>query len=379
MDIQPSLLDRIETVDCFATVLPLKHPLVMSTYRIDSAETLFMRLRTRDGAEGWGEAAPNAVMTGETLAGMVAAVDRWVRPALLGRGILGCRHAIARDLSQLYGNGSVKAAVDMALLDLEGRMLGVPAVELLGGLRRSDARVMRLVDTQHDGREDLAETISEALSMRDNGFDAFKLKVGVSSSIQADVEALHRLRRELGPSALIGADANMGWDLATARRFATRAGAADLAFLEQPLSPNATADMTRLQEHADFPLSADEAIHKVSDILRLSAARAIEGVSLKANKLGGPSEVVRTASLCDALGLRVNLAMLLESSLSCAAMAHVACAIPQLDWAIVLGSAYLDVDPVTNPLRVTDGRVSPPQVPGLGIEVDERLIRRFCA
>ena len=137
--------------------------------------------------------------------------------------------------------------------------------------------------------------------------------------------------------------------------------------------------MARLQRGATFPLSADEAIHTVSDVLHLNAAGAIEGVSLKANKLGGPGEVVRTATLCDCLGLKVNLAMLLESSLSCAAMAHVACTVPRLDWGVVLGSAYLEVDPVVAPLPVSGGGVAPPQASGLGIEVDERLLGRFAA
>ena len=379
MDIERTLLDRIESIECFPVVLPLKHPLVMSTYRIDTAESLFVRLRTAGGAQGWGEAAPNAVMTGETLAGMVAAVDRWVRPLVVGRRILGCRHDVAASLSRLYGNGSVKSALDMALLDLEGRMLGVPVSELLGGLRRAQARVMRLVDTQHDGVRDLDRTMAEVAGLRDAGFDTFKLKVAVSPTTAPDVEALRGLRETLGPSALVGADANMGWGLAAARRFAAEAGALDLAFLEQPLEPEAVADMARLQRGAAFPLSADEAIHTVADVLHLNAAGAIEGVSLKANKLGGPGEVIRTATLCDCLGLKVNLAMLLESSLSCAAMAHVACTVPRLDWGVVLGSAYLEVDPVVTPLPVHGGGVAPPQAPGLGIEVDERLLARFAA
>lgn len=369
----------IESLECFPVVLPLKHPLIMSTYRIDSAESLFLRLRTRDGVEGWGEAAPNAVMTGETLVSMAAAVERWVSPIVVGRSLRGCRRFVGNALKTLYGNGSVKAAIDMALLDLEGRSLGVPAIDLLGGPCRDHADVMRLIDLKHAGPEGFAELVTNAARMRSDGCKAFKLKVGVASSIDVDVEALKHLRRELGPDALIGADANMGWDLAAARRFAARVASLDLAFLEQPLPLEAVADMARLQADASFPISADEMIQKIPDILRLNAARAIEGVSLKANKVGGPTELLRVATVCDALALRVNLAMLLESSLSCAAMAHVACAVPRLDWGVVLGNAYLEVDPVLVPLEASNGVISPPLSTGLGVEVDVGLLKRFAA
>ena len=65
---------EIVTVDCFPALLPLRKPLVMATYRIDDGPVLFVRVRTRGGAEGWGEAAASPIMSGETLTGMQAAV-----------------------------------------------------------------------------------------------------------------------------------------------------------------------------------------------------------------------------------------------------------------------------------------------------------------
>ena len=377
--VQSRLADEIVAVECFPVVIPLKHPLVMSTYSIESAESLFVCIRTRGGATGWGEAAPNAVMTGETLVSMVAAMDAWVVKLVVGQPVLGCRHRVTKALSLIYGNGSVKSAVDMALLDLEGRLLGVPVVELLGGMARNEVRVVRLLDGQHDGLQGPSEVIASAAQMQADGFTAFKLKVGVASSVKDDAEAVRQLRKELGDHALIGADANMGWDLGKARHFVSEATQYDLAFLEQPLLPSELANMARLQKGTAIPISADEAIHNVSDIFGLNAARAISGVSLKANKTGGVTSLVQAAHLCDALGLRVNVAMLLESSLSCAAMVHAACAIPQVDWGLVLGNAYLLEDPVSVSIECQNGHVAPIIAAGLGIDVDVSMLRKFAA
>lgn len=363
----------IGSIEFFPVVLPLKKPIVMSTYRIDEAPILFVRLRTTRGAEGWGEAAPNAVMSGETLRGMLAAAEDWVRPWLLGRGVHGCRHETGIHLGRIYGNGALKAAIDMALLDLEGRILGVPATMLLGGPWRGDVSVVRLI-----GRPGVRETVDEACALAAEGFTAFKLKVAVLDLAQ-DIETVAQLRRELGAGAMIGTDANMGWDLRTAGSFTSAITAYDVAFLEQPLDPAASRDMADLTARSDVPISGDESIHGVQDMIDLAGRRAIRGASLKTNKLGGVGAVVHSAAVASALGLSVNLAMMMESSLASAALVHAAGACPRIDWGLVLGNLQLAVDPVTAPLVCERGAVEAPLGPGLGVEVDLKLLERFRA
>ena len=373
------LLDRVASIECHPVVLPLSAPLSMSTYSIERAESLFVCARTDDGAEGWGESAPNQVMTGETLKGLVAAFEAWVRPFVLGRTLLGCRHAVREALSLTYGNGSLKSAVDMALLDLEGRVLGVPAVELLGGSRRDSIRVVRLLDGVKPGTADSRPVIDAALRMRAGGCTALKLKVGLTSDARVEAETVNSLRTELGEDVLIGADANMGWDYGAADRFLSRVASARLAFLEQPLRPDQLRPLIRLQHATAVPISADEGMHTLGDALHLHEAGAISGVSLKANKLGGPSALVDASNVCSAVGLQVNFAMLLESSLSCAAMVHAACAATRVDWGLVLGNVYLEVDPVCQPLKTDRGHVALTAGHGLGVEVDVNVLRRYAA
>lgn len=367
-----TLDDHIETVDCFPVTLPLAKPLVMATYRIDDAPLLFVRIRTKGGFEGWGEAAPNAVMSGETLAGMVSAMNAWFRPWLLDKPVLACRRAISHAFRQTYGNGGVKAAIDMSLLDLEGQILGVPAVVLLGGAARSSARVVRLVGSYTD----MAKNINEVEACAAQGFSAFKLKVGMTS-VHQDIETVRHLSAKLQSSALLGVDANMGWDLRTARTFAQGVAQENLAFFEQPLPAEAVAQMSELARTVNTPLCADEAIHGIADILNLRDRKAISGVGLKTNKLGGVGSVVDAAIVSDALGLSVNIAMMMESSLSSAALVHAACAVPQLNWGLVLGCLSLAVDPVTQPLVCVGGHVRLPSGAGLGVKVDVKMLNEF--
>ena len=365
--------DEIVAVDCFPARLRMIKPLVMSTYRIDDGPVLYVRVRTRSGAEGWGEAAANPIMSGETLKGMIAVIEAHLKPKLLGASPFD-RVAISQHAThQLYSNGAAKAAVDMALLDAAGHIAGVPAVDLLGGATRRQVRVLRLAGGSGDVEKDVAETVK----LHREGFTAFKLKVGVSP-VEREGETVRLVRAAVGPKTQISADANMGWDVVTACRYLTLAAPHGLAFLEQPVPPGPVGPMAAIARSSSIPLGADEGVHGYQDIAALAAAGAIGGASLKTVKLGGLTPLIATAYAAHALGLSINLAMLMESSLASAAMVHAACAVPNVDWGLSLGVLLMADDPVVRPITCDGGMVRLPDAPGLGVSVDERAVRALA-
>jgi o-succinylbenzoate synthase len=356
---------QIEAIDCFPVRLPLRKPLIMSTYRIDDGPVLFVRIRSSSGQEGWGEAAANPIMSGETLEGMKAVIVNYIEPRLIGQPAFDRRRLLQEIRSGLHGNSGGLTAVDLALLDLAGRLLGVSAVDLLGGAVRRLVRPLRLIGGSGSPDAD----VQAALDLYSQGFRSFKLKVGVAP-VETEIRCMAMLREALGPSVLLSADANMGWDVATAIRFAQAVAQFGVAFLEQPTKAGDVERMAAVAAASPIPIGADESIHGTGDLLSHVRARAIGGASLKTIKLGGVSAVVATAGLCEALGLSVNLAMLMESSLATAAMVHAACAIPQIDWGLSLGHLWLAEDPVRKPLVCQDGMIGCPTGPGLGVEPD---------
>ena len=363
--------DTIVAVDCFPAVLKLVKPIVMSTYRVDEGRSLFVRIRTRSGAEGWGEAAANAVMSGDTLPGMIAAIEEYLKPRLLGASPFD-RAALSHALRhQLFGNGGAKTAVDIALLDLAGNISGLPAVELLGGAVRQSARVLRLVGGSGEPDQDVEE-VSKLVAA---GFNAFKIKVGVAP-IDKDIETVRRVSEAFGASIFLAADANMGWSVAAASRFAQGVAEYGLAFIEQPVPPGSVEAMAAVARASSVPLGADEALHGFSDIAAHVRVGAIGGVSLKTIKLGGITPLVSIAHACDAIGLCVNLAMLMETTLASAAMLHAAAAVPNVDWGFSVGSLTITTDPVDTGLDIKDGMIHLPKTPGLGVKMDEaRLLK----
>jgi L-alanine-DL-glutamate epimerase-like enolase superfamily enzyme len=368
-DMLSSRGSEIQSIDCYPARLPLRKPLVMSTYRIDDGPVLFVRLRSTNGAEGWGEAPANPIMSGETLPGMQAIIENYMKPRLIGRSALDRKALLQEIRAGLYGNTGALTAIDLALLDLAGRILGVSAVDLLGGAVRRRVRPLWLIGGSGNPEQD----VDEAIKLRQQGFTAFKLKVGVAP-LETEITCVKMLREALGPDVLLSADANMGWDVATSIRFTQSVARYGIAFLEQPTRSGDVSRIAAVSAVSPIPIGADESIHSTGDLLAHVRAKAIGGASLKSIKLGGVSAVVNNGHLCDALGLSVNLAMLMESSLATAAMVHAACAIPQVDWGLSLGHLWLAEDPVHHPLVCVDGMIDCPQGPGLGVTVDERRI-----
>jgi len=365
---EPLLIRR---VDAIPVALPLKKPMAMAGVTVSRALNLLVRIEAGDGAVGWGEAASAPTMTGDTLAGLVAAVRDHLAPLLIGEDAW-VRPVVCRKLKHaLYGNTGAHSAIEVALLDLAGRSSGLPLSDLIGGATRRAVAPMWLL-----GNPTPEQDIAEAHAKRAEGFGFFKLKIG-TKPVDAEIASTLALRQALGAAMPLCADANCGLTFADARRYVDGTRAAGLMFVEQPLPHDNLNALSRLTRVSPTSIGADEGIHSLADI-EAHADRGVNGVSLKLIKLGGMSAALEAAQLSARLGLAVNVAAkIAESSIASAAAIHLACAAPAVDWGVSLTHFYLAEDIAESALPVGDGAVALPARPGLGIDVDEAAVERF--
>ena len=366
---------KIARVEAIPLLLPLKKPMLMGGgQRFERSETLVVRIEAANGLVGWGEASAAPTMTGDTLPGMAAVVNAHFAPRLIGRDAMD-RARLSRELAAaVIGNTGAKSACDVALHDLVGRHLNVSLTDLLGGAVRDSVATMCLL-----GNARVAEDIAEARALARQGYDFFKLKVGVKP-VDEEIEAAFAVRKVIGDRAILCADANMGMTKEAARKYVLGAAAAGLAFLEQPLRDTDLAGALDLARVSPIPLCADESAHSLENIIDWQRAGAIGGVNLKLIKLGGVAATMRAAIVSDTLGLAIDLAgKIAESSIASAALIHLGYTIPNLDWGLNPTSHYLAEDIVRAPLAPSKGSSPRPTGPGLGVEVDERAVRRFRA
>jgi L-alanine-DL-glutamate epimerase-like enolase superfamily enzyme len=364
---------KIKAIEPIAVSLPMKKPVQMSGETVARADNVFVRIESDNGVTGWGEAASAPTMTGETIASMMAAIE-YLTPKLLGRAADDPAGAAAAMDAAMYGNSGAKAAVDIALHDLLGRARGQPVHALLGAKRRSRMPVLAVI-----GSDDAAADLGEAQARWRAGYRAFKIKVGLGSP-EADAArtrtVCETLKRE-GEPCLVSADANQGFTVDGALRFVRAIGDCGLDFFEQPVDAHDLDGMSRVAAATRVPIGADEGIHAPGDIARHHERGAAAGVSLKAIKLGGLRGLVEASRLCERLGMRVNISCKTgESSLASAAAVHVAAVAPDIAWGLTVTGAGLAEDVAVKPLRIDGGYVDVPEQPGLGIDIDERRMRR---
>jgi L-alanine-DL-glutamate epimerase-like enolase superfamily enzyme len=377
---------KIKTIEAIAVRLPMKKPVQMAGETVAQAENVFVRVESDAGAVGWGEAAAAPTMTGETIAGMMAAIEL-MRPKLFGRAAYDFAGAAAAMDAQLYGNSGAKAAIDMALHDLVGRASERPVYALFGAKQRNRMPVLAVI-----GSEDAAADLREAQARWNAGYRAFKIKVGLGSP-EADAVRTMMLCQALkgqalegqalegqaqgGARCLVSADANQGFSVDGALTFVRGIGDCGLDFFEQPVSAHDLDGMSRIAAATKVPIGADEGIHSLDDIARHHERKAARGVSLKAIKLGGLSRLFAASRLCGQLGMQVNISCKTgETSLASAAAVHLAAVAPALAWGLTVTSSGLAEDVTAAPLRVDAGHVEVPERPGLGIDVDEHRLRR---
>jgi L-alanine-DL-glutamate epimerase-like enolase superfamily enzyme len=374
---------KIKTIEAIAVRLPMKKPVQMAGETVAQAENVFVRVASDAGAVGWGEAAAAPTMTGETTAGMMAAIEL-LTPKLCGRAAYDFAGAAAAMDAQLYGNSGAKAAIDMALHDLVGRASGRPVHALFGAKRRSRIAVLAVI-----GSQDAAADLREAQARWNDGYRAFKIKVGLAAP-EADAVRAMMLCQALkvqakgqadsqqgGEPCLVSADANQGFSVDGALTFVRGIGDCGLDFFEQPVGAHDLDGMSRIAAATAVPLGADEGIHSLDDIARHHERAAARGVSLKAIKLGGLSGLFAASRRCAELGMAVNISCKTgETSLASAAAVHLAAVAPAIAWGLTVTSGGLAEDVTAAPLAVKDGHVEVPEQPGLGIEVDEHRLRR---
>jgi len=358
----------VRRIDAIPVALPLKAPMKMAGITIRRAENLLVRVESTSGHVGGGEAPSAPTMTGDTLGGLVAAVRDHLAPLLIGKDADRDHGAELR--RSLVGNTGAHSALEMALLDLAGRVSGRRLIDIVARPARRAVAPMWLL-----GNATPEQDIAEAHERTAEGYDFFKLKIGVKP-LAAEIAAAHAIRKAL-PEATLCADANCGLTVAAARRYLERTRDAGLAFVEQPLAADDLAGLKVLARGAKTPIGMDETIQSLADIEAVRRAGA-QGVSLKLIKLGGFRQAVIAGKLCRRLGMKINVAAkIAESSIGTAAAVHLACAVPNVDWGVSLTNFYLAEEVVKAPLRLRDGAVALPEGPGLGVEVDEAAVARF--
>jgi L-alanine-DL-glutamate epimerase-like enolase superfamily enzyme len=364
----------IEAIEVREVCVPREaHNRITTTYGTLPDAHFALVFVTAGGLTGVGEAATERWWTGEDAASVRHAVEDFIAPELVGRR-LGIRQALQVMDAATVLHPYAKAAVEIALWDLLGKITGQPLYVLLGGGDPSPVPIKYVIGMGTD--EHLREEVAFG---RAAGFSYFKTKVG--TVLADDVHRCEVLMEELRPGEQLGVDAQAGWSPVTALAALPRLAELGISFLEQPVSPALPEVMADLTARSQMPIVAHESMFTVRDGAAAFRRPVAHIWALTPSTHGGIVPTLDLLSLARAAGVPCLLGSNIELGVSTAMMLQLAAAFDEIRACPVpsdiVGPLYHGDDIVTRQPQIAGGCIHVPDAPGLGVEIDWDRVNRY--
>ena len=332
-------------IDAKPIDLHLTTPFRISRGIQNTAQNVIVQIQYNEHI-GYGEAAPDEYY-GENQETVLSCIATFA-------GNLGDDPFLIEDimsnLEQLIRfHPAAKAALDMALYDLIGKLLHVPLYKLLG---LNPAHTPFTSFTL--GIDTPTNMAKKALLAKD--YPILKVKVGTKNDI-AMLEAIREVSE-----ATIRVDANTAWTPKEAIKMINAFAPYNIEFVEQPIAPHDLDGLRLIRENVPIPIIVDESCVTIDDIPRL--AGRVDGVNFKLMKSNGITNVLKMIHVARAHHLRVMIGCMIESSMAITAAAHLT---PLVDYADLDGHLLIDNDPYEG-VKVVNGKLVLPDAPGLGVQ-----------
>ena len=350
---------RIKRLEAWRVSLKLREPYTIAYEEIDSAEQVFLQIHTDTGLIGWGSAAPDLHVTGETGEGVMQAFREVIEPALLGEEPLRIAFLLERLRPRLQKQPSARALVDIALHDLMGRIAGLPLYKLLGGFRES------IVTSITIGILPIAQAVEKARLFVGRGFSSLKIKGG--RDVEEDIERMAKIREAVGAGIALRFDANQGYTIEESVRFVRETTPLHLEMIEQPTPSERHDWLGEVAQRVHIPVMADESLLDLRDAFRLAKDDLTDMINIKLMKVGGLHDALHVNSVARAASLEAMVGCMDEVALSIAAGLHFALARPNVHYADLDGHFDFEDDPSEGTVILRDGVLYPRDAAGLGL------------
>lgn len=342
--------------------IPLSKPFKTALRTVTCAESLIVLLHCDNGTTGFGEAPPTAVITGDTLESINAAILKNIAPQIIGMRIE--QHdKISRIIDQsICHNTSAKAAVDIAVYDCLAKASGLPLYQLLGGY--TDTLVTDFTVSVNDPDE----MVLDAKNYLALGFETLKIKVG-NSSIEEDLTRVSAIRHSVGSKVKLRLDANQGWTAKEAIKAICymEDQLLSIELVEQPVPAWDFEGMKQITESVATPIMADESIFNFHDAARLLAMHGCDMINIKLMKMGGITSALKINNLAEAYGVKCMVGCMVESKVAITAACHFAASSANITCCDLDTPLMLTSDPVKGGVNYQKNRIYLSQEPGLGI------------
>jgi muconate cycloisomerase len=364
---------EISRIEILPVKVPQKKALSTKNNSGGVYEFILTRIYTDEEITGVGECKTLPPMSPESQPVVIAIIKNFLAKQLIGEDPFNIEK-IWEKMDYFAPNYPMsKATLDLALYDIMGKILGTPVYNLLGGLYRKKIPLVGLIGI---GSEEAVS--SDALRLVEEGYNGLKLKINP----KRDINNVKAIRDSVGLDVTLRVDCNQGYSTSKAIQMIKSLERFEVELVEQPTiwwNFKALADVSNA---VDTPIMPHESIVHLSDVKSLFDLGALGVLGLKMwRPLGGLTNARRLLEMGKLMGIPCLVHDDVELSVSLAAAAHfVVARYRDLEFkASLSGFPYwMDDDVVETPIKIKNGFAQVPKGPGLGVELDEKKIERYC-
>ncbi|MGL6196063.1 MAG: mandelate racemase/muconate lactonizing enzyme family protein [Thermoguttaceae bacterium] len=362
-----TVIDRIEI---YKLDVPFYEPFVISLGTITAANNIAIRIHTKCGLVGTGEASPFVYIVGETQATDFELAKDFAK-LLIGRDPLEIENRIKELDSAISANYTIKSAFDMAIYDVASQKAGMPLYKFLGGA--NNRRIFTDMTVSINTPEYMAK---KALQYKNDGFPALKVKLGTTTEL--DVARIKAIREAVGYDIPLRIDANQGWNAVTAIRTLKALEPYNVEHCEEPVPHWNNADLVRVREQSPISIMADESVFDHHDAFRLASLGACDYFNVKLSKCGGIFNSLKIIAIAESAGIKTQVGCMNETRLALTALTHLVAARNNIVHFDIDSCYQQTLDPVVGGIEnVGGGEWRLPETPGLGAKFDPEYLAKM--
>jgi muconate cycloisomerase len=339
---------------------------------VETAFTVnLIEIEAEDGTIGYGEttAAPDAdaqkiillklakSYVGRSVFDIVSARDDAYK-----RNFLVFGGNMPRYANQLF------CGLEMAAMDLQGKLLNLPVWDLLGGEKRKAVGYFYFLQG-----ESTEELVADAKAGAEAGHPIIYLKVGISPDY--DLANIRAIRKAIGPDHRLRLDANEAWDPALGLRMLKAIEPYNIEYVEQPTTSLSLLPLKHLKDRSPIALGADQAVFTLQDVYQACATGAADMIAVGPREIGGLKAMMKASAICEGAGLTLCIHSSMTTGITTCAEHHIGRAAANLDDGNQIMWQLLKDNIIDTPtLEPVKGALSLEGRPGLGFQLDQDAI-----
>lgn len=352
---------KIREIKIGKVSIPLKKPFKTALRQVNSAEDIIIKVISDTEEIGYGNAPPTAVITGDSQDSVIAAIRDTIGPKLIGMDVDNIETIMATIDTAMLHNNSAKAAVDIAVYDLFGKLHNIPLYKLFGGYCNKLATDLTISVNAPD------EMVRDSLEAVKDGYTELKLKVG--TDVVMDIQRVKAIRQAVGNDVKLRLDANQGWKSKEAVRIIRRFEdmGLNIELIEQPVKAHDFEGLKYVTDHVETDIMADESAFGPYEVFQLLAMRACDLINIKLMKAGGLHNALKIVNLAETMGVECMMGCMLESKVGITAAASLTAGKRIVTKSDLDAAMLLAADPVVGGVSFIKNELLIPEAPGLGI------------